>query len=68
MNIIAQLEFELTYYDSVVQRFNHYTMRTQGYLCLLNKTKGFDTKKSLNVVSTSAMEYNFFNIKDWKKR
>ena len=28
MNIIARLEYELTYYDSVVHRFNHYTTRT----------------------------------------
>ena len=28
VNVIMQLELELTYYDSTVQRFNHYTMRT----------------------------------------
>ena len=28
VNIIAQLEFELAYHDSSVQRFNHYTTRT----------------------------------------
>ena len=28
MNVIVQLEYELAYYDSAVQRFNHYTMRT----------------------------------------
>ncbi len=28
MNIIARLEFELAYYDSAVQRVNHYTTRT----------------------------------------
>ena len=27
MNVIARLEFELTYYDSGVHRFNHYTTR-----------------------------------------
>ena len=27
VNVIAQLEFELTYYDSAVQRFNHYSTR-----------------------------------------
>ena len=27
MNVIAQLAFELAYYDSAVQRFNHYTTR-----------------------------------------
>ena len=27
-NVIAQLEYELTYYDFVVHRFNHYTTRT----------------------------------------
>ena len=27
-NIIARLEYELTYYDSAVHRFNHYTTRT----------------------------------------
>ena len=28
MNVIAQLEFELAYYNSTVDRFNHYTTRT----------------------------------------
>ena len=28
VNVIARLEFELAYYDSVVHRFNHYTTRT----------------------------------------
>ena len=27
-NVIAQLEYELAYYDSAVHRFNHYAMRT----------------------------------------
>ena len=25
VNVIARVEFELAYYDSVVHRFNHYT-------------------------------------------
>ena len=28
VKVITRLEFELTYYDSVVHRFNHYTTRT----------------------------------------
>ena len=28
VNVIAQLEFKLTYYDSAVQHFNYYTTRT----------------------------------------
>ena len=28
MNVIAQLEFELTYYESAAQRLNHYATRT----------------------------------------
>ena len=28
MNVIVQLEYELAYYNSIVHRFNHYTMRT----------------------------------------
>ena len=28
MNVIARVEYELAYYDSVVHRFNHYTTRT----------------------------------------
>ena len=28
VNVIARLEYELTYYDPTVQRFNHYSMRT----------------------------------------
>ena len=27
VNVIARLEYELTYYDSAVHRFNHYTTR-----------------------------------------
>ena len=28
VNVIVQLEFEIAYYDSAVQHFNHYTMIT----------------------------------------
>ena len=28
VNVIAHLEYELAYYDSVAHRFNHYTTRT----------------------------------------
>ena len=28
VNVIARLEYELAYYDSVVHRFNYYTTRT----------------------------------------
>ena len=28
VNVMAQLYFELTYYESAVQRFNHYTTKT----------------------------------------
>ena len=31
VNVIARLEFELTYYNSTVLRFNHYAMRTPSY-------------------------------------
>ena len=34
VNVIARLEYELTYYDSAVHRFNHYTTRTPPfYVC-----------------------------------
>ena len=36
MNVIAQLEYELAYDDSAVQRFNHYTTRTI-IMCFLAK-------------------------------
>ena len=32
VNVIARLYFELTYYDSVVHRFNHFTTRTPLWL------------------------------------
>ena len=32
VNVIAQLEFELAYYDSAVQRFNHYTLSSFKYM------------------------------------
>ena len=35
VNVIALLEFELAYYDSAVQRFNHYTTGTSPvHLCM----------------------------------
>ena len=30
-NVIVRLEYELTYYDFAVHRFNHYTTRTPPY-------------------------------------
>ena len=35
VNVIAWLEFELAYYISAVQRFNHYTTRTPS-VCVCN--------------------------------
>ena len=32
VNVIARLEYELTYYDSAVHRFNHNTTRTSQYI------------------------------------
>ena len=32
MNVIVRLEFELTYYDSAVHYFNHYTTMTSPYV------------------------------------
>ena len=34
VNVIAQLEFELTYYDNTVQNISHYAMRTPYQLFL----------------------------------
>ena len=31
VNVIARLEFEIAYYDSAVQRINHYTTKTHPY-------------------------------------
>ena len=46
VNVIVRLEFELTYDDSTVQHFNHYTTGTPPVkvlisfkLCILNKLK-----------------------------
>ena len=36
VNVIARLEFEFAYYDSVVHHFNYYTMRTPPELCVAN--------------------------------
>ena len=33
MNVTAQLEFELAYYDSALQRFNYYTPL---FICLMS--------------------------------
>ena len=35
VNVIAWLEFELMYYDSTVQHFNHYTMGTSCIVFVL---------------------------------
>ena len=37
VNVIAQLEFELAYYDSAVQCFNYYSTRTPPFLALLRQ-------------------------------
>ena len=34
VNVMAQLEYEIAYYDSIVHRFNHYTTRTPPSLSL----------------------------------
>ena len=39
MNVIAQQEFELAYYDSPAQRFNHYTTKTYPISNLLKQHK-----------------------------
>ena len=39
VNVIARLEYELTYYDSAVHRFNHYTTRTPPRKIKINKSK-----------------------------
>ena len=45
MNVIAQLEYELVYYDSAVHRFNHYTTRTPSWGAFDNHTvKGLKQK------------------------
>ena len=36
MNVIARLEFELTYYDSAIHRFSHYTTKTPPILIYEN--------------------------------
>ena len=36
VNVIARLEYELTYYDSAVHRFNHYTTRTPPVVLFTN--------------------------------
>ena len=38
VNIIAQLEFKLTYSNSAVHRFNHYTTRTPPYIPVYEAT------------------------------
>ena len=52
VNVIARLEFELTYYDSVIQRFNHYT------------TGFFPTK---SVLASSKLQNLKFHFKKSKK-
>ena len=37
VNIIVRLEYELAYYDSAVNRFNHYTMRTPPHFSESNE-------------------------------
>ena len=48
MNVIERLEFELTYNDFAVHRFNHYTKRTPHHKWLENITKIY--KKSIDFV------------------
>ena len=37
VNVIARLEYELAYYDSVVRHFNHYTTITLQYIGTVSK-------------------------------
>ena len=39
VNVIARLEYELAYYDSAVNRFNHYTTRTPPKTAVKNIIK-----------------------------
>ena len=64
VNVIAWLEFELAFYDSVVHPFNHYTTRTpqyqqgSGWTWEYEVMKWYSTLISQEVESCHLMEFN----------
>ena len=61
LNVIARLEYELTYYDSAVHRFNHYTTRTpkHSYLIQITCTQQYGFKYSYLIKITRTQQYGF---------
>ena len=55
VNAIARLEFELAYYDSAAQRFNHYTNK-----CAHTFAKGNSPK--VNVKAWHAFELVYYDV------
>ncbi len=70
VNVIARLDYELAYYDSADQRFNHYTTRIpiriiEETCCHLNSSK----KPSANTdVKNSKIVNNNDNNNNMKKK
>ena len=63
VNVIVRLEFELAYYDSAVECFNHYTPDTPPD-CLLNTHFLFCSVSLFNGISTFTIYSNPSLYKD----
>ena len=65
VNVIAWLEFEFAYYDSVVYHFNHYSTRTPRYLVIVNKKTEID--RTCRIVSFAIQPDLRVNFKEREK-
>ena len=62
MNVIAQLEYELVYYDTAVHRFNHYTTRIPTSLPTVVSHQVFVIKTNDHDIW---FQYSVFNNKNY---
>ena len=53
VNVIARLEYELAYYDSVVDRFNHHATRTSRHFFFTGESTCFHSMDGFAIQSHS---------------
>ena len=64
MIVIARLEFELTYYDSAVYRFNHYTLRTPPEFLVLDQTIVLQVDMPLKLINQSVSHFRIQHLQN----
>ena len=68
VNIIARLEYEPTYYDSAVYRFNHYSTRTSPRVFLLFGKYIFWNKLSHQIKNSKSIDNFMITLDDFRKK